>query len=122
MWAQQEPDPEPATVSVGTQTEALPVEFTLDIRNVRLYAPHRVYIIWRMGASYTWSGVHFGAAGWEGSCRLLEGNAYLAGRDILGQQAGEPREDLLAAAVRTYSTERQRHGAPSRCRIYFWAS
>eukprot|EP00971_Amphidinium_carterae_P344442 6484858-Amphidinium_carterae.1 len=46
MLAPQEPEPEnPLLVHVGTQTESLPAEFTLNYRNVHIYAPQRVYVI-----------------------------------------------------------------------------
>eukprot|EP00971_Amphidinium_carterae_P052235 1028301-Amphidinium_carterae.1 len=113
-----EPEPEFSSVSVGTQTEDLPVEFTLDIQHVRLYAPQRVYVVWRLGSSHDWAGVHIGEPGWSGVRRLLVGGAYQAGRDILQRQHCEPGEDLLGAAARTYWAEQRRHGAPSQCRVY----
>eukprot|EP00971_Amphidinium_carterae_P106429 2108194-Amphidinium_carterae.1 len=63
------PEPEPehsSLVDAGTQTESLPVEFALSHHHVRIYAPQRAYIIWRLGASHLWAGVHFGEPGWSG--------------------------------------------------------
>eukprot|EP00971_Amphidinium_carterae_P342041 6481175-Amphidinium_carterae.1 len=120
--AQPEPEPcvAPHSTSVGVQTDLLPVEFTLGAQHVRVLSPERVYVVWCINSSYTWAGVHFGAPGWSGVSRLLEGGEYQAHRDILRRQRGEPGEDLLLAAVATYAQERRRHGSPRTCRVYFW--
>eukprot|EP00971_Amphidinium_carterae_P330104 6462957-Amphidinium_carterae.6 len=120
MLAPQEPEPEPRLVDAGTQTEFLPAEFTLNHRHVRLYAPQRVYIIWRLGTSHLWSGVHFGERGWSGVRRLLPGGTYRAGRDILCRQQGGGDIGLLGAAVDTYLSEHARHGAHATCCLYYW--
>eukprot|EP00971_Amphidinium_carterae_P232087 4605798-Amphidinium_carterae.1 len=121
MLAPEEPEPEQSSrVDVGTQTESLPIEFTLSHHHVRIYAPHRVYIIWRLGASHLWAGVHFGEPGWSGVRRLLIGGTYCSGRDILCRQQGEAGRDLLSRAVETYLAEHRRHGAPAVCRLYYW--
>eukprot|EP00971_Amphidinium_carterae_P009810 193500-Amphidinium_carterae.1 len=112
------PEPEPRdTISVS-------VPVLLELEGLRLQAPCRVYVVWRLEGSpagdFTCAGVHSGFPSWEGIQSVLASGAYVRGRDRLRRVEVPAGGDALEAARLLYFEEQQLHGAPSRLRIWYW--